>query len=247
MSDRYDRTRPDPRSATAAAFQVRGRFLTAIALRIDTEGADEGFYTQLDEQLHTTPQFFLGAPVVLDFANVPGLRDRDRIQELVKNLRRRDLRVFAVQNGVDLDPDMLQSLGLIPLVAGRDAPLPRDTGPARTTQAPTLVENKVIRQTIRSGQMVVAERGDLTIIGSVAAGAELVAAGNIHVYGALRGRAMAGCYGNTDAHIFCQSLEADLVAIGGLYQTNETLDDAARQRCTHVYLKDDKLCMEVVA
>ena len=81
---------------------------------------------------------------------------------------------------------------------------------------------------------------------SVASGAELVAAGNIHVYGALRGRAMAGCHGNTDAHIFCQTLDAELVAIAGLYQTNEGLEDTARQRCAHIYLKQEKLCMEVV-
>ncbi|CAM3248403.1 septum site-determining protein MinC [Paracoccus nototheniae] len=238
--------------ATVAAFQVRGRFLTALAIRIDTQMAGEPFYTQLDEQLRRTPQFFSGAPVVLDLVNAPGFGDPARLQDLVDNLRRRQLRVFGVQNAPGMDEAQLQALGLIPVTTGRDAPVPRDYAPARAAAAtaaaaaPRQVQNKVIRSPVRSGQMVMAE-GDLTIIGSVASGAELVAAGNIHVYGTLRGRAMAGCHGDESAHIFCQDLNAELVAIAGLYQTSETIEDAARQRCTHIYLEDEKLRMEVIA
>ncbi|KFI24614.1 selenocysteine lyase [Haematobacter missouriensis] len=256
MSDQNVRTRHDPAPAEGAAFQVRGRFLTALALRIGTDRADGPFYAQLDEQLQQTPQFFLGAPVVLDFVNTASFADLAALRELVENLRARELRVFGVQNAPGMDPAALQSLGLIVLNSGKEVPLPRDAMPAQTTgaqaadpqrvDAPPPVVNKVIRSPIRSGQLIVAEHGDLTIIGSVASGAELVAAGNIHVYGALRGRAMAGCHGNTDAHIFCQTLDAELVAIAGLYQTNEGLEDAARQRCAHIYLKQEKLFMEVV-
>ncbi|MBM3605851.1 MAG: septum formation inhibitor MinC [Alphaproteobacteria bacterium] len=247
MSDRYARTRHDPASATAAAFQVRGRFLTALALRVDTENAGGPFYAQLDEQLHKTPQFFSGAPVVLDLVNAPGISDPARLRELVENLRRRELLVFGVQNAAGIDPEVLKTLGLIAVPPGRDAPLPRDTGPARAVAAPRPIQNKVIHSPVRSGQMIVAEQGDLTIIGSVASGAELIAAGNIHVYGPLRGRAMAGCHGDESAHIFCQSLNAELVAIAGLYQTSETLGEVPGQGCTHIYLEDEKLCMKVIA
>ncbi|MDH2325461.1 septum site-determining protein MinC [Cereibacter sp. SYSU M97828] len=246
MSDRYARTDAGP--ATASAFQVRGRFLTALALRIETEGADGRFYAQLDDQLRKAPQLLLGGPVVLDFANAPDLGQPDRLRELVAQLRRRDMRVFAVQNAAGVDTAALQTLGLIALPPGRDAPPPREASPAPATEAPAApAQNTVIRSTIRSGQMVVAEHGDLTIIGSVASGAELVAAGNIHVYGPLRGRAMAGCHGNEDAHIFCQSLDAELVAIAGIYHTSEMLEDAIRQRSTHIYLEDERLRMEVIA
>lgn len=248
MSDRYAGTRRDPRPTTLAAFQVRGRFLTALALRIDTESADGPFFAQLDEQLGKSPQLFMAAPIVLDLVNAPGMANPARIRDLVGNLRARNLQVFGVQNAGRIDGPVLEGLGLIALPPGRDAPLPRDAGPATTTpEAPRPTENKIIRSTIRSGQTVVAEHGDLTVIGSVAAGAELVAAGNIHVYGPLRGRALAGCHGNTNAHIFCQSLNAELVAVAGIYQTSETLGDAPRQRCTHIYLKDEELCMEVIA
>ncbi|WP_255418647.1 septum site-determining protein MinC [Paracoccus sp. JM45] len=238
-------------TASSGTFQVRGRFLTALVLRIDSEKADGPFFAQLDEQLHRTPQFFSGAPLVLDLGKSVELNRPDNIRDLVQNLRQRDLRVFGVQNASGIDDEMLQSLGLIAVTTGRDAPLPRDNGPAKTTAAAAPaarpVENKVVRSHVRSGQMVVAENGDLTVIGSVASGAELMAAGNIHVYGALRGRALAGCHGDETAHIFCQNLSAELVAIAGLYKTSETLDAEVRQRCTHIYLEDEKLRMEVIA
>nr|WP_111298540.1 septum site-determining protein MinC [Paracoccus saliphilus] len=233
--------------ATATSFQVRGRFLTALVLRIDTQTVDDAFYAQLDKQLRKTPQFFSGAPMVLDLANAACFHDPDRIRDLVGNLRQRELQVFGVEKAAAMDPAVLQSLGLIAVTAGRDAPLPREASPAAPApEAPHRTENKVIRSPVRSGQMIMAEHGDLTVIGSVASGAELIAAGNIHVYGPLRGRAMAGCHGDEGAHIFCQSLNAELVAIAGLYQTSETLDVAAHQRCTHIYLEDEKLRMEVI-
>ncbi|ODT57697.1 MAG: septum site-determining protein MinC [Paracoccus sp. SCN 68-21] len=247
MSKGYARNRQDSVTAASAAFQVRGRFLTALVLRIDADSVGDAFYAQLDEQLRTTPQFFSGAPMVLDLAHAPGLCDADPLAALLAHLRNRDLRVFGVQNADRLDGAVLEGLGLIAVTTGRDAPLPRATAAAPAADAPPPLRNKVVHAPVRSGQRVMAEHGDLTVIGSVASGAELVAAGNIHVYGTLRGRAMAGCHGDESAHIFCQNLSAELVAIAGLYQTSETLDAAALNRCTHIYLKDEKLCMEVIA
>ena len=247
MSDRYARTPDDPMPARVAALQVRGRFLTVLALRVDPQAMGARLYAQLDDQLSKTPQFFSGAPVVLDLGNASQPGDMAPLRDLVENLRQRELRVFGVQNAGGLNADALQSLGLIAVSTGRDAPMPRAAGPSRAAEKPRPVQNKVIRSTVRSGQMIVAENGDLTVIGSVASGAELVAAGNIRVYGTLRGRAMAGAHGAEDAHIFCQSLNAELVAIAGLYQTSEAIEEAARNRCTHIYLEDEKLRMEVIA
>ncbi|RJK94022.1 septum site-determining protein MinC, partial [Paracoccus aestuarii] len=134
----------------------------------------------------------------------------------------------------------------------KSQPMPRPAAAApEARQDPPAADaaprNKVIRVPVRSGQVIMAEQGDLTVIGSVASGAELIAAGNIHVYGPLRGRAIAGCHGDESAHIFCQSLNAELVAIAGLYQTSETLEEAVRQQRTHIYLEDEKLRMEVIA
>ena len=96
----------------------------------------------------------------------------------------------------------------------------------------------LIDQPVRSGQSIVFEKGDVTIVGSVASGAEVIAAGSIHVYGALRGRAVAGLTGNSRARIFCRRMEAELLAIDGYYLTAEDMDASLRRRPIQAWLED---------
>lgn len=93
-----------------------------------------------------------------------------------------------------------------------------------TPVASQLYTDKIHRGQIRSGQQVYAKEQNLVIIGSVSAGAEVIADGNIHVYGALRGRAIAGAKGHHKAQIYCQSLEAELVSINGNYWLSESME-----------------------
>lgn len=247
VSAGYAEDRSGRESVTVRPFQIRGRFLTALAIRIKCNALDASFYEALDERLQATPQFFKDAPVVLDFGEVPNFVDMDVIRGLVDNLRRRKLMVFGVENARTVTYDALQIIGLIPIQSRSDA-----SGPNEKSSRPRQIEkllppdNKIISAPVRSGQMVVTERGDLTVIGSVASGAELIAGGNIHVYGTLRGRAMAGVHGDQNARIFCQNLDAELVAIAGLYQTSETFKHAQRNRCMQIYLEDETLRMEVL-
>jgi septum site-determining protein MinC len=83
---------------------------------------------------------------------------------------------------------------------------------------------------VRSGQSIVFPDGDVTVVGSVGSGAEIVAGGSIHVYGTLRGRAMAGVNGNASARIYCHRMEAELLAIDGYYQTAEEISESLRDR-----------------
>src|SRR5690606_32552910 len=99
----------------------------------------------------------------------------------------------------------------------------------------------VVTQPVRSGQSLIFTEGDVTVIGSVASGAEIVAGGSIHVYGALRGRVMAGTMGNSSARIFCSKLEAELIAIDGFYKTAEDLDPGLRGRAVQMWLEGDKI------
>jgi septum site-determining protein MinC len=92
---------------------------------------------------------------------------------------------------------------------------------------------------VRSGQSIVFPDGDVTVLGSVGSGAEIVAGGSIHIYGTLRGRAMAGVNGNSSARIYCQKIEAELLAIDGFYQTAEELDAALRNRPAQAWLEGD--------
>jgi septum site-determining protein MinC len=101
----------------------------------------------------------------------------------------------------------------------------------------------LIDSPVRSGQSVVFMEGDVTVVGTVASGSEVVAGGSIHIYGALRGRAIAGSNGDRNARIFCRSMEAELVAIDGLYKTAEDLEPALRNKPVQSWLKGDALMM----
>jgi septum site-determining protein MinC len=86
----------------------------------------------------------------------------------------------------------------------------------------------IVTEPVRSGQSLFFPEGDITIVGSVGSGAEVVAGGSIHVYGSLRGRAMAGTTGSPTARIFCRKLEAELVAVDGFYLTSEDMEPDLR-------------------
>ena len=99
----------------------------------------------------------------------------------------------------------------------------------------------LVDQPIRSGQSVVFEKGDVTVVGSVASGAEVIAGGSVHVYGALRGRAIAGFAGNPRARIFCRRLDAELLAIDGVYQTADDMDAGLRGRAVQAWLDGEAM------
>src|SRR5215208_8050353 len=106
------------------------------------------------------------------------------------------------------------------------------------------VPSLIVDHSVRSGQIIDYPQGDVTVVGSVSSGAEIVAGGSIHVYGTLRGRAIAGSMGDNRARIYCRKLEAELLAIDGLYQTAEDMDSQFRGRAVQVRLKGDAITME---
>jgi septum site-determining protein MinC len=97
---------------------------------------------------------------------------------------------------------------------------------------------------VRSGQQIYTPDGDVIILGAVSAGAEVIADGNIHVYGVLRGRALAGVKGDIETRIFCQSLEAELISIAGRYRVSEQISPADRGKPAHIRLVEDRLVIE---
>ena len=111
---------------------------------------------------------------------------------------------------------------------------------------PTNRATKIVKQTIRSGQQIYAPGGDLVIIGSVSTGAEILADGNIHIYGTLRGRALAGVRGNQETAIFCHSLQAELISIAGIYLLSDDIQEDKIGASVQVYMEDEKLKMELI-
>jgi septum site-determining protein MinC len=121
------------------------------------------------------------------------------------------------------------------------APMPVVAAPEPSRPATLLHDSPV-----RSGQSVIFPQGDVTIIGSVASGSEVVAGGSIHVYGTLRGRAIAGSTGNAAARIFCNKLEAELIAIDGLYRTADEMDPQFRGQPVQAWLEGETMAMAVL-
>ncbi len=104
--------------------------------------------------------------------------------------------------------------------------------------------SKTVYQPIRSGQQVYAKGCDLVILSTVSAGADIISDGHIHVYGSLRGRALAGVNGDESARIFCQNLEAQLISIAGYYRVIEEIEENFRNQSVQIYLKDQRVTIE---
>ena len=222
-------------------FQIRGRSFTAVVLEL-AGAADQAFYEALDTLLQQAPHFFTNAPFVIDLDKAAGLQLNGDFTRLVRELRGRKLSVIGVQNGSMGQNAAALGAGLITLQGGREVSAERVAATSSTAE-PTPA-TLLISEPVRSGQRIFADRGDLVVVSSVSSGAELIAQGSIHVYGRLRGRALAGVNGDRTARIFCQSLEAELVAIAGLYRTSDDLGPAVRQQRVQAFLRDEALCLE---
>jgi len=204
----------DARHAATTRFVCR----SYLAVVLTPEPPIVEWMAEIDQRLKGAGSFLSGAPVVVDLSAVK--LSKLAIVHLISELEQRGIRVLGLENA---DP-LSTGAGLPPLVrsshAGNVMPEKVESPARDVRKEPTLLVDKPIR----SGQSIFFPDGDVTVLGSVASGAELVAGGSIHVYGTLRGRAMAGSHGNSRARIFCSKIDAELVAIDGYYLTAESLD-----------------------
>ncbi|MGJ4998314.1 septum site-determining protein MinC [Bradyrhizobium sp. HKCCYLS3077] len=226
-------------SASAEAvrplIRLRGRSYVAFVFSPVVPIAD--WLAELDVTLKGSPGFFVGKPIVLDLSAVD--LSPLAITHLVKSIEARNIRVLGLEG---VEPGRL-SPGMPPLLSGGRHCAVQEIEPEKPAlQPPTSL---LLDQPVRSGQSIVFPDGDVTVLGAVSSGAEIVAGGSIHIYGALRGRAMAGINGNGAARIYCQKIEAELVAIDGYYQTAEQIDDALRGRAAQARLEGHS--MKIVA
>jgi septum site-determining protein MinC len=266
--------------ASAAPFQVRGRFFTAIVLQM-ARAPDAAFFDAVDTMLKQTPHFYANAPFVLDLERAEDIGASFDFIGLAREMRNRKVTLIGVQNGTIEQNKAALHAGLITLPSGTEVlpdsrkqnAAPKENGPKeddKTNPEEPVNENKrrkesaakepqirqapvaayssatslLVTEPVRSGQQIFAERGDLVVLASVSPGAELIARGNIHVYGALRGRALAGVHGDSAARIFCETLDAELIAIAGLYKLSDAIDPSLRRRRVQAFLDDGTLCVE---
>ena len=206
----------------------------------------------LDAQIARAPTFFDGRPVLVDLGALPsGTPD---VAGFLRSLEERGIRIIGTE-GAHPSWQGVEAWGRpFPSASkpGRSIEIPDETptapvaepapAPAETPLAGEL-PSLVIDQPIRSGQSVVFERGDVTVLGSIASGAEVMAGGSIHIYGTLRGRAIAGLAGNSKARIFCRKLQAELIAIDGVYQTADDMPNALIGRAMQAWLEGEQMKM----
>lgn len=234
-------------------IRLKGRSFLALALT--PELPLEDWLARLDELASRSAGFFLRRPIVLD---VDGLEiDRAQLRDLVSQLSERKVRIMGIEGarssmlGPDLPPAMADGRPAsdveVPSAGEAEAVPPAETIIASSPAPAKATPSTVVNQPVRSGQSIFYPEGDVTIVGSVASGAEVVAGGSIHVYGALRGRAMAGTTGNTSARIFCRKLEAELIAIDGFYQTAEDMDPRLRGKAVQIWLEGETIRAEALS
>jgi septum site-determining protein MinC len=217
-------------------IRFRGRSFMAFVL--SPEPPVTAWLDRLDEMLAKSAGFFTGRPVILDVSALE--LTRESLRAAVDALSARGIRILGLE-GVDeslVDPGMPPVLtsgrptsGIVMARNGKAAAASHTEAAERTARPSSLL----IEEPIRSGQSIVYLDGDVTVLGAVGSGAEIVAGGSIHVYGTLRGRALAGAKGNPTARIFSFKNEAELLAIDSVYVVADDMAPALRGRSVQVW------------
>ena len=225
-------------------FELKASSLTVPVLRLfDTDM--ERVAAGLAEKTGQAPDFFHNAPIVIDLSTLSDTQTGVDLPLLIGLIRGMGMLPVGVQGGSAEQHAAAELLELA--VLGKRAPSDRPVNRPAARQpapAPAAAKSTLITRPVRSGQRVYARGGDLIVTAAVSSGAEVFADGNIHVYGALRGRAMAGIKGDRDSRIFCRALGAELVAIAGRYKVSESLPQALVGQSVQIYLKEGRLVVE---
>lgn len=216
-------------STPKAALEFKSASLTVPVLSLSSNDLQQ-ISQQIGEKVAQAPEFFRNSPLLLDLQKLNAQNLALDLDAILPVLGEHGFLPIGVRGGNEAQNHQALELKLPihslhstqPVNSGK--PLPKTL--AVVAEEPPAVsqplENKVITQPVRSGQRVYA-KGDLIITATVSAGAEIIAEGNIHVYGSLRGRALAGVLGNANCRIFCSDLQAELISIAGIYQLSEDL------------------------
>lgn len=254
-------------NARSGVLDVKGSMFTLSVLQ--PKNTDMvAFEAALEERIAQAPRFFQNAPVVIDVQALRDMVPELDFAGLVALLRRHQLVPVGVRHATPAQQTAAVAAGLALLHGGSLAEATPAAGQAAASQvthavetpptkaAPTVTSEpqvppapsvtatptKTLTTPVRSGQRIYARGGDLVILAAVNAGAEVLADGNIHIYGPLRGRALAGVLGDAQARIYAQSMEAELVSVAGHYRVFEPQPpDELRGKPTQIYLERERL------
>ncbi len=232
------------------AFELKGEMSMLGVLRLFDPNTDR-VAQELPVKVEQAPGIFHSMPVIIDLQEIAKRRETPVFPTLIKLLREHGLVPVGVRNGSNKQNKAANKAGLALLHHTQrldqfksssqphhttglevDSPDPAYVQPRRT---------RLVVRPVRSGQQLCAANGDLVVVAPASAGSELLADGCIHVYGPLRGRALAGINGDEKARIFCQRLEAELIAIAGHYQISEELAPELKGKPAQIWLDNQRL------
>lgn len=251
---RHMSTSTSTKSDVHDLFQVRGTTLTAMVLKV-IDSSQALFFPQLANKVRQAPGLFQNSPIVIDLEESVTELGVPELSAMAAKLRQINLRPIGVISQKSSEQKAAIAIGLAVIPPGKNAkPIAENETKTETTQkesinkeSMTAKRTMLITEPVRSGQQIYAEGCDLIVMAQVSQGSELLADGNIHVYGPMRGRAIAGLNGDASARIFCQSLEAELISIDGCYKISEDIDKKFWKQRVQVYLANDVLCVEKLA
>ncbi|WP_198022027.1 septum site-determining protein MinC [Algiphilus aromaticivorans] len=230
-------------TANSSATDVKGMMLPVTRVRLAARGASETV-AEFRAWAEALPEMMRAMPIVLDAAH------HTACSSLLEVAREHGLSVLGVADGKLAPTAAASGLAVLSeeaLMAGRPSArkeaAPADESAPAPQPAPAGggARTRLVHSQVRSGQQIYAEGADLVVLGTVGAGAEVIADGHVHIYGALRGRAIAGARGEAEARIFCRRFEAELVACAGVYDVAEKMRPELRGQAVQVWLEGDDL------
>ncbi|MDG4555159.1 MAG: septum site-determining protein MinC [Candidatus Competibacter sp.] len=231
---------PSLASEEPPPFDLKGSLFTLTVLhlfKLDRVAIER----HLTEKIKQAPGFFNNTPVVIDLEGLEESRDGVDFAALYELLKGCGMVPVGIRNGNPKLQAVARLAGL-PLL-----PESRSVGSVKKAEQgaePVAARGRIVNHPVRSGQQIYAPNGDLIILGTVSAGAEIMADGHVHVYGLLRGRAQAGVRGDLEARIFCQGLEAELISIAGRYRVSEQIGSDDWGKAAQIRLADDRLIID---
>ncbi len=245
-------------------FQLKGSALTVVVLAI-VRYESKTLLAELKEKIDQAPQFFVNSPVLINLDRLENPEAIKNAKDLLGICRELNLQPLGFSGVPEVLLASVEKTGLavLPTPSERALKLPKADLAPRASEAvvervvETVVEtvieerlvqrqSKVITRPVRSGQQIYAEGADLIVMAQVSEGAEVLADGHIHIYGSLRGRALAGVRGDESARIFCQQLEAELVSIAGNFLLQDSLPKALHKKPAQISLNGDKVVIEAL-
>lgn len=223
-------------TAVKTSFALKGNMLPITHLQLKTKDIAV-LATQLKNTVDQTPQFFNKMPVVIDFKEISD--SEIDFAPLLNCLKSNGLIPVGVTNVTPQQEAAANAAGL-----GLMASITKTSEqPKKTSSQNKVLKPKIVSTPVRSGQQMYAQGTDLIVLAPVSPGAEVIADGHIHIYAPLRGRALAGVKGDTEAYIFCQSFQAELISIAGNYKLQDNFEHS-KDTPVKIYLKENSLIIE---